>query len=94
MEWLSRIIAVNSRLTGHCKSNGWAFINNWDLFYAKDTLYARDGVDLSWHSVRVLVGFHKNGKNRKTGGTVLYFRDTLPCCPNNKIKTDNKIESL
>ncbi|XP_045136199.1 uncharacterized protein LOC123519077 [Portunus trituberculatus] len=46
-EWLSRAIAVNCRFADHCRSNGWAFINNWDLFYGKDTLYTRDGVHLS-----------------------------------------------
>ncbi|MPC42456.1 hypothetical protein E2C01_036078 [Portunus trituberculatus] len=40
----------------HCRSNGWAFIDNWDLFYGKDTLYARDGVHLSRQGVRVLAG--------------------------------------
>lgn len=55
-EWLSRAIAVNSRLAAHCKSNGWAFVDNWDLFYGKDALYARDGVHLSRQGVRVFAG--------------------------------------
>ncbi|MPC41217.1 hypothetical protein E2C01_034804 [Portunus trituberculatus] len=29
---LFRTIAVNYRLADHCRSNGWAFIDNWDLF--------------------------------------------------------------
>ncbi|MPC45802.1 hypothetical protein E2C01_039507 [Portunus trituberculatus] len=37
-EWLSRAIAINCRLADHCRSNGWVFIDNWDLFYSKDTL--------------------------------------------------------
>ncbi|MPD04740.1 hypothetical protein E2C01_100445 [Portunus trituberculatus] len=40
----------------HCRRNGWAFIDNWDLFYGKDTLYARDGVHLSREGVRILTG--------------------------------------
>ena len=55
-EWLFRAIAVNRRLAVHCKSNGWSFIDNWDLFYGKDALYARDGVHLSRQGVRVLAG--------------------------------------
>lgn len=55
-EWLSRAIAVNRRLAVHCKSNGWSFVDNWDLFYGKDALYARDGVHLSRQGVRVLAG--------------------------------------
>ncbi|MPC54727.1 hypothetical protein E2C01_048652 [Portunus trituberculatus] len=49
-------IALNCRLADHSRNNGWAFINNWDLFYGKDTLYARDGVHLSRQGVRVLAG--------------------------------------
>ena len=56
IEWLSRAIAVNCRLADHCKSKGWSFIDNWDLFYGKDALYARDGVHLSRQGVRVLAG--------------------------------------
>ena len=55
-EWLSRAIALNRRLANHCKSQGWSFIDNWDLFYGKDTLYARDGVHLSRQGVRVMAG--------------------------------------
>ena len=54
VEWLSRAIAVNRRLAEHCRSNGWSFIDNWDLFYGRDSLYARDGVHLSRQGVRVL----------------------------------------
>ncbi|MPC90546.1 hypothetical protein E2C01_085538 [Portunus trituberculatus] len=43
-----------ARLGDHCRSNGWALIDNWDLFYGKDTLYARDGVHFSRQGVRVL----------------------------------------
>ena len=32
-DWLSRAIAVNSWLADHCKSNGWAFVDNWDSFF-------------------------------------------------------------
>ncbi|MPC68661.1 hypothetical protein E2C01_062865 [Portunus trituberculatus] len=38
------------------RSNGLAFIDNWDLFYGKGTLYARDGVHLSRQGVRGLAG--------------------------------------
>ena len=55
-EWLSRALALNNRLAAHCKSNRWAFVDNWDLFYGKDALYARDGVHLSRQGVRVLAG--------------------------------------
>ena len=56
VEWLSRALAINCRLAAHCKSNGWSFIDTWDLFYGKDALYARDGVHLSRQGVRVLAG--------------------------------------
>lgn len=52
--WLSRAIAVNGRLAAHCESQGWLFVDNWDLFYGKDSLYARDGVHLSFEGVEVL----------------------------------------
>lgn len=55
-KWLSRAITMNLRLANHCKSNGWTFIENWDPFYGKDILYARDGVHLSHKGVRVLAG--------------------------------------
>ncbi|MPC54582.1 hypothetical protein E2C01_048504 [Portunus trituberculatus] len=55
-EWLSRAIAMNCRLADYCSSNEWAFIDNWDLFYGKDTLYAMDEVHLSCLGVRVLAG--------------------------------------
>ena len=55
-EWLSRAIAVNCRIAHHCKGNGWTFIDNWDLFYDKNTLYARDRVHLSRQGVRVMSG--------------------------------------
>ncbi|MPC61324.1 hypothetical protein E2C01_055394 [Portunus trituberculatus] len=45
-----------ARLADHCKSNGWEFIDNWDLFYRKDTLYARDGLHSSRQGVRGLAG--------------------------------------
>ena len=38
--------------------------------------------------------FHKDRENRRGGGVALYVRDTLQCCINSKIKTDNKTESL
>ena len=46
-EWLSRAIIVNCRSANHCMGNGWTFIDNWNLFYSKDTFYARDGLHLS-----------------------------------------------
>lgn len=52
-EWLPRAIAVNCRLASHCESNGWTLIDNWDRFYGKDTLYAREEVHLTRQSVRV-----------------------------------------
>ena len=52
--WLSRAVAVNCRFADHCKSNGWTFIDNWKLLYGKDTLYARDGVHLSYQGVPVM----------------------------------------
>ena len=55
-EWLSRAIAVHCRLANHCKGNGCTFIDKWDLFYGKDTLYARDGVHLSRKGVRAMPG--------------------------------------
>ncbi|MPC66658.1 hypothetical protein E2C01_060808 [Portunus trituberculatus] len=44
------------RLGDHYKSNGWAFIDNWDLFYGEDTFYARYGIHLSRQGVPVLTG--------------------------------------
>ena len=38
--------------------------------------------------------FYKDRENRRGGGVALYVRDTLQCCINSKIKTDNKTESL
>ncbi len=38
--------------------------------------------------------FYKDRENRRGGGVALYVRDTLQCCLNNKIKTDNKAESI
>ena len=38
--------------------------------------------------------FYKDRENRRGGGVALYVRDTLQCCTNSKIKTDNKTESL
>ena len=55
-EWLSSDIAVNCSLANHCKGNGRTLKNNLDLFYSKDTLYAKDGVHLSRHGVLVIVG--------------------------------------
>lgn len=52
--WLSRALAINSKLAAHCKRNGWLFIDNWDLFYEKGSLYAKDGVHLSLQGVEVL----------------------------------------
>ena len=69
-EWLSRAIAVNRRLANHCRSNGWSFIDNWDCFYGKDTLYARDGVHLSRQGVRVLAGTLE----REVGALQRFFR--------------------
>ncbi|MPC99736.1 hypothetical protein E2C01_095167 [Portunus trituberculatus] len=49
-------IVFLSRGMTFARSNGWTFIDNWDLFYGKDTLYARDGVHFSRQDVRVLAG--------------------------------------
>ena len=56
VEWLSRVIAVNCRLANHCKSTTCTFIDKWNLFYGKDTLYGRNGTHLSLQGVRVLAG--------------------------------------
>ena len=61
--WLSRAVAVNCRFADHCKSNGWTFIDNWDLFYGKDVLYAGDGVLLSRRGIQVLAGTLKKEFN-------------------------------
>ena len=45
--WWSDAAALNSRLTDHCRRNGWLFVDNWNYFYGKDHLYTRDGVHLS-----------------------------------------------
>lgn len=52
--WLSRAIAVNSRLAEHCERNGWLFVDNWDLFFGNDALYARDGIHLTFKGVEAL----------------------------------------
>ncbi|MPC21308.1 hypothetical protein E2C01_014291 [Portunus trituberculatus] len=54
-EWLSTGIAVNCSIVDLFKSNGWAFIDNWDLFYGKNTLYGGDGVHLTRQGVRIFV---------------------------------------
>ena len=69
-EWLSRAITLNRRLASHCKSNGWSFVDNWDRFYGKDALYARDGVHLSRQGVRVLAGTLE----REVGALQRFFR--------------------
>ena len=71
-EWLSRAIAMNCRLADHCKSKGWSFIDSWDLFYGKDTLYARDGVHLSRQGVRVLA----DTLEREVAAIKDFFRDS------------------
>ncbi len=38
--------------------------------------------------------FYKDRENRRGGGVALYVRDTLQCCMNNRIKTNNKAESI
>ncbi len=53
-EWLSRAISVNNRLAAHCDTNGWLFIDTWNLFFGKEELYAKDGVHLSFKEVEVL----------------------------------------
>ncbi len=53
-EWFSRALAVNSRLAAHYRCNAWLYIDNWDLFFDNDTLYARNGVHLSLREVEVL----------------------------------------
>ena len=55
-EWLCRAVVMNCWVANHCKSNGWAFIENWGLFYGKDNLYAQDGVQLPRQSARVWAG--------------------------------------
>ena len=61
VEWLSRDIAVNCRFSNHCKGNGWTFINNWDLFYGKEIMYAMHGVHLFCQGVRVLTEILEEG---------------------------------
>ena len=52
--WYSRAIAVNCRLALHCKANGWAFVDSWDLFFGHNHLYRRDGVHFSRKGVQIL----------------------------------------
>ena len=70
VEWLSRAIAMNRRVADHCGSNGWAFLDTWDLFYGENSLYARDGVHLSRRGVRVLA----QALERKVGEVQGFFR--------------------
>lgn len=46
-EWISRALGVNCRLERYCKSNAISFIDNWEHFYGRNEMYARDGVHLS-----------------------------------------------
>ena len=55
-EWLSKAIVVNCKLVNHCKGNVWTCIYDWDLYYGKNTLYARDRLHLSCQSVGVMAG--------------------------------------
>ena len=55
-EWLSRAVGVNDRLDRYCKSISVPFIDNWDNFYGRRDLYARDGVHLSRDGVATLAG--------------------------------------
>ena len=52
--WLSHALGLNTRLAAHCENNGWLFINNWDLFFGQDALYAKDGKHLSLKGVEIL----------------------------------------
>ena len=54
--WLSYALALNCRLAEHCKSNGWRYIDHWDLFWGKDKLYTQDGIHLSREGVEVFAG--------------------------------------
>ena len=69
-EWLSRAIAMNCRIANHCGSNGWAFLDTWDLFYGENSLYARDGVHLSRRGVGVL----SDALERRLGEVKGFFR--------------------
>ena len=53
-EWLAKASALNSRLADLCRRSGWLFIDNWNCFFGKDHLYARDGVHLSKRGTEVL----------------------------------------
>ncbi|XP_069946335.1 uncharacterized protein [Cherax quadricarinatus] len=53
-EWLSRAIGVNCWLDRYCKELAIPFIDNWNNFYGKHDMYARDGVHLSGAGVVAL----------------------------------------
>ena len=68
--WLSYALALNCRLAEHCKSNGWAFIDHWDLFYGKQELYTQDSIHLSKEGVEVFAG----ALERQVGLVKEFFR--------------------
>ncbi|KAG0719178.1 hypothetical protein GWK47_051031 [Chionoecetes opilio] len=46
-EWLSRALSLNSKIEELCKGMGLRFVDGWDTFYGKHSMYTRDGVHLS-----------------------------------------------
>ena len=68
--WLSYALALNCRLAEHCKSNGWAFIDHWDLFYGKQELYTQDSIHLSKEGVEVFA----SALERQVGLVKEFFR--------------------
>ncbi|KAG0720097.1 hypothetical protein GWK47_031334 [Chionoecetes opilio] len=46
-EWLSRALSLNSKIEELCKDMGLRFVDGWDTFYGKHSMYTRDGVHLS-----------------------------------------------
>ena len=53
-EWSSRALGINSRLGSLCDSLGIDFLNLWEDFYGFHSLYAGDGVHLSYRGVAKL----------------------------------------
>ena len=52
--WLLQAIGLNDRLRRMCGESGVGFMDEWDRFYGRQELYARDGIHFSRKGVQEL----------------------------------------
>ncbi|KAG0727546.1 hypothetical protein GWK47_034467 [Chionoecetes opilio] len=65
--WYSRAIALNCRLALHCKDNGWAFVDTWDLFFGITTSTAGMGCTFRGKEFILSEPLLKGGKHKDGG---------------------------